>query len=437
MALTLCLLAIVVAIVLGFKMNIHVGVSGMVFAFLIGVIGMNMKVNTIVGYWPTSMIFIMMVVTLFYGFAKQNGTIELLGKKMLQLMKGRSELLIPVTMLAGTVLGIAGATPSLIIGPLVYAIGLSAGQNPVMMAIVLCICYNLGCDNPWTGPGGIIQTGLIGEAGYQNYETMGMLVYFNAFVKNFLLCMIVYVFYKGFKGKKIEMEAPPELNPIQKKTTVLIVGSVLAMLIPPFLKLIWPNVAFFKTLSNVLCIQIVMPVVTLLAMVMKLGDMRSAVKNIPMNAIMLIGGMSMLMGVAKQAGLTETFAAMLGSNIPKFLIGPIFVLIAALLSFFSGGVSVVCPLLYPLAGSIAQTTGLNATFLFSCVFLGAMSSSCSPFSSGGAQTLSVVPDPELQQSMTMKMAGWAVAFPIIVAVLAGVGFFNIIPALFGGNAICY
>ena len=56
--LVLTLVAIVVSLVAGFKFNVNSGIIAMGFAFLIGVVGMGMKVNTVIGYWPTLKIYV-------------------------------------------------------------------------------------------------------------------------------------------------------------------------------------------------------------------------------------------------------------------------------------------------------------------------------------------------------------------------------------------
>lgn len=293
------------------------------------------------------------------------------------------------------------------------------------------MAYNLGVDNPWTGTGGIVATNLMLEAGFTNAPVMAIGIYANTFLKNCLICLSVYLIYKGYKGGKVEMIEAPAFNPVQKKTFIIIVTSLLMLLIPPFLLMFFPQSAFIKTLKTILCIQLIMPAAICVASILKLGEMKNAVKNIPMNTVLLIGGMSILMGVCKEAGLNNAFAAFLGGNLPHWAVKFTLCIAAAFLSFFSGGVSVVVPMLFPLVPQLAATGGFNPTVLYSIIFVGAMSSSCSPFSSGGAQVLSIIPDPEIQNNLTMKMAGFAVGFSIIFSLLSAVGLWDIIPALMG------
>ena len=63
MALTISLLAIVVAIILGWKFKINAGIIAMGFAFLIEVLLVDGgKVSTVIGYWPTSIVFYLLAI---------------------------------------------------------------------------------------------------------------------------------------------------------------------------------------------------------------------------------------------------------------------------------------------------------------------------------------------------------------------------------------
>ena len=71
---------------------------------------------------------------------------------------------------------------------------------------------------------------------------------------------------------------------------------------------------------------------------------------------------------------------------------------------------------------------------FRCIFLGALGSACSPFSTGGAQVISMAESAETQDMLTKKLIPWAIALPIAATILALVGLWSIIPGLFGNTA---
>ena len=70
------ILAIAVAIVLGYKTGINTGLFCMVFAYIIGCFVLGLKPKEVIAFWPTNTMFVILSVSLFYNFAAINGTLE-------------------------------------------------------------------------------------------------------------------------------------------------------------------------------------------------------------------------------------------------------------------------------------------------------------------------------------------------------------------------
>lgn len=170
--------------------------------------------------------------------------------------------------------------------------------------------------------------------------------------------------------------------------------------------------------------QSVMVIAAILSVFLNLGSEKDVIRKIPMNTIILIAGMYMLLSVAKDAGMTDTIANIMSNNIPAFLVPAALVGFAAFLSFFSSGTGVVCPLLYPMVEGLSTALGLNPVMLFSCVFVGAMSSSVSPFSTGGAMTIAGCQDEKVKDQLSTWMIPVAIIIPVCVAIAATLGLFG-------------
>ena len=65
----LIVLAILLAIVLGYHTKINTGFFAIVFAYLIGCFAMGLKPKDVISGWPISTMFIILAVSLFYNFA--------------------------------------------------------------------------------------------------------------------------------------------------------------------------------------------------------------------------------------------------------------------------------------------------------------------------------------------------------------------------------
>lgn len=427
MTLTVSLLAIILAIIIGWKFKVNAGIIAMGFAFLIGVLMVDGgKVSAVIGYWPTNIVFYLLAIALFFNYATSNGTMDLLAKNLLYALNGNAKLIpwvITVVCAVVAFLGAGASTPA-IIGPLAFSIGLSAKIHPILLAIAVACATTIGGDNPINGYGGVISKSLIEGTGYAaNATQISYYIWINACIKQLLVIAVCYIIFKGYKAARVNVEKPEKFNPTQKKQLTLLIIALIAMVVPAILNT-WMKTPFISKVAAVCQPQSVMVFAAILSVFLKLGDEREVIRKIPMNTLILIAGMSMLLSVAKDAGMTDAIANIMSNSIPKTLVPAALVGFAAFLSFFSSGTGVVCPLLYPMVEGLAANLGLNPVMLFSCIFIGAMSSSVSPFSTGGAMTIAGCPDMKVKDQLSTWMIPVAILIPISVAIVATLGLFG-------------
>ena len=172
--LILCLLAIVASIVIGYKFKFNTGVIALAFAFIIGNLVMGLKVNDIVAFWPTTIVFYLLSIALFFNYATENGTMDVLGKKLLYAMGGNAKLIpLAIAAVSAIVGGLgAGASTPAIVGPFCFVMALSAGCDPVLTAVAITFGNLLGSNNPFNGYGGLIGKKLILENATGELMTM-------------------------------------------------------------------------------------------------------------------------------------------------------------------------------------------------------------------------------------------------------------------------
>ena len=90
------------------------------------------------------------------------------------------------------------------------------------------------------------------------------------------------------------------------------------------------------------------------AMLLRLANAEKVIKNhIPLQTLITFTGMSLLMGVARQAGFVDWLSALVTENVPAFFILPALSLISSSMSCFSSTTSVVLPTLFPLVKDIS------------------------------------------------------------------------------------
>ena len=438
--LVLCLIAIVISIGICFKTGINMGLIAMAFAFLIGCLGMGASASSVFGYWPDSLIFFLLASAMFYGFARENGTLTLLGSKMLYKFRKTIEALPFAFAFIAFVLGLLGAGPGTIVllAPLGYAVCAQVGIDPLLMVFAIDTGYNCGTQNPWTGTG-VVLYGLVEESGVaadmaiQTY----LLSYATFIINKILFLVLFYVVYKLIRGKKtaggtaknldVLDKKPEAFSPVQKKTLTLIFVSFFLLVIPNVINTLTSiDNPFFKNLVGLCKPQAILIIFALIASIMNLASTKKVLQKLPMGTVFTIAGVCFLMELAKKAGLMDAVVALFeGGNIPTFLIAPVFCLVAAFLSIFASGTSVVLPLLFPMVPALSAATGVNVVALYAAAQIGALATPISPFSTAGAQFVGLAPDDELSQKLVKEQFILAIIMMIATSIAAVFGLCNL------------
>ncbi|MDO4990684.1 MAG: SLC13 family permease [Eubacteriales bacterium] len=419
--------AIVLAVFLGYKTKINTGFFCIVFAYLIGCFAVGLKTKDVIGMWPTSTMFVIISVSLFYNFAALNGTLEKLSGSLLYACRNFPGMLPFALFFVAVILSVMGAayfTVLAFLAPITMAICEESKMDKLTGAVAIN-CGALAGGNFPTAALGVIFRGLMDTA----YEGAGLPALADTFgpeMKVFGLAIVfslilIAIFRFGFKsnreiGKGVTFKKPEAYDPKQKTTLRLMLIMMAVVLIFPLLKLLLPNVGFIKTVAGKIDVGLVAFIFTVIALLLKLAPQKDIIAKVPWNTILMIAGAGMLIGVAVKAGTIEAVSHWIGNNVPTFLVPIAFSFIGAFMSFFSSTTGVVCPALFPLIPGIAAATGLNPITLFACTILGAQSSAISPFSSGGSLILGSYGNDEERNKLFNRLL--FVAVPISVGCAA-------------------
>lgn len=422
-----CLLGIVVAIALGYKFGINMGVTGIAFAYIVGCFMMQMRVKEVVALWPTSTVFQLMSITLFFGFATVNGTMKAIADHLLYAVRNQTWLISYAIFIIAFVLGALGCAPpaaNAIMAVIGFSVGLSAGLNPLIIAWAVCHGAAIGACVPW-GASGSVVSNTIASAGYEA-EAAGMTVEFMVayFVVTFAVLILLNIVFKGMKLKKITVEKPAPFSPVHKKSLIVICIVVALVVLPSMINNI-VNVPWLATFAKVADIQMLGMIGFIVCSLMKLADEKAVIKSVPWNTIILVGGIAILMGIATTAGVVELISNWLNGSVPEFVIPAFLCILAGFLSFFSGGINTVFPMLAPMVPALVAGLTAKPVTLFIAILLGACYTALSPFSTGGAIFMSNCPDDKIRAKLVGGQLGLAALGMIVTAVLAVTGILGV------------
>ena len=87
------LIALVMAIAIGYFRKLNTGILSIGFAFLIGVFLVGLEAKQIIGGWPLKLFFVLLGMTFLFSIAGVNGTLKLVAQKVIYVTGGNRKLI--------------------------------------------------------------------------------------------------------------------------------------------------------------------------------------------------------------------------------------------------------------------------------------------------------------------------------------------------------
>ena len=139
----------------------------------------------------------------------------------------------------------------------------------------------------------------------------------------------------------------------------------------------------------------------------------------------MVIGVTCLMGVAAEGGVLKVIAGAMAEGMSPRLIPAVLSFIGGFMSFFSGGMTVVSPMLLPMVEPLWRATQLSPITLAGAICFGANTTGMSPFSTGGAICLGFYPNEADRNKMFMKQFLMTVMCWILLTILSFLGFYGL------------
>lgn len=371
------LIAIVVAIAIGFWKNINVGLIALVFSLFIGFYLGGIPMDQIIGYWPLKLFFTTFGITLLFGIAKLNGTLEKISKTIIYQSKGK-KVLIPIIFYFLAVIiasvGPGNISTSALLLPIGLIIAFQTNISILLMSILIILGSIAGGLSP-LAPNGIVALELANATGVGD---LGFHIYFNNVLAMTLFSGLAFVVLGGLKlkGEKVEITKAGKLNQIQIITLITILILVVWVMVGGV------NVGFAAfALSAVL-------------LLFKAADQNQAILSVPWSTILLICGTAVLISVADELGGVELLTTFLASLMNTHTAVPILAVLSGVMSIFSSAVGVVMPTLIPTTVNLANELGnvVSPAVLTITIAVASHIVTVSPLSTMGALALASSPE---------------------------------------------
>ena len=413
----LSLAALLVAIALSIFSRLNVGLLGLGFAYALGVFGAGMKVREVSSGFPTNLLLTLLGLTLLFGHARQNGTLDRVAGFSVQLARGRPGLLPIVFFALAALLGTIGAGnigAVALLAPVGMAVAHEAGVPPFLMALMVACGGNSAALSP-LAPTGVIAVDLMGRiglagVGWQNYGQCLLAHAFVGFTGYFSLGGLRLLRERPSPEQAARLEAllTARRQPLELRHGLTLFVILLLLLI----------VACFRSDVGVLALG-----GALLLTVLRAADEEEVIGQLPWGTILMVCGMTTLMAILERTGGIDLFSRVLVRLSTPRTAPAVMGLCTGVLSAYSSSSGVVLPAFLPIIpGLIEKLGGGDKLALANSVNIGAHLVDVSPLSTLGALCLANAPPGTDTSRLYRQLLVWGLAMAVVGAVYCHVVF---------------
>lgn len=389
MAAWLVIGGIVFSVLYGYKTRRNIAPVAVMFSYLIGCGVLHLTPAKILSFIPVSILFNMFAITFFLGFSIENKTLHVLSETILYKVRCYPALTLPALFAIGFLLAMSGAgiASAAFVAPITFAL---AGRMNLHLAAayVAAACGVIAGSNFMYSGGGVVLIGLLENSGYKE-EAFSVAAI--SFLLSTLLCSVffglIYFFFRCWKCNTDDSREKIVWTSQQKRTLVLQITIAVLVFVPKIMAELC-SIPWLTVLADHIEVSFIMLIGGCIASFMKLGNDKLVIqRQVPWTTIIMLGGMSMLIGVGKEAGMTELLVPIISKSLPRPYLAMFLGITAGVMSMFSSAIGVVLPTLFPLIPQLCKTTEIPASVLFIAVFIGATMTGISPLSTTGSMVL--------------------------------------------------
>lgn len=374
----LSLLALLLVIAGSLTSRINVGVLAVALAWPIAIYAAGWKVDAVMGAFPSSLFLTLVGVSVLFGVAQANGTMDAIARQLVGLLRGRAALLPLLFFALACTLSTAGPgaiSATALLAPLAMGIAVQARMPVFLAALMIGNGANAGNLSPISAVGLIVHSAMakIGLEGH----VIG--VWSANFTAHLLASFAAWLLFGGpallRAGKVDSVDTPPALTARHWQTIGIIVIWVAAVVL---LKLN-PGLAAFAAASVLLLAGI--------------GDDNATVKQVPWAVILMVCGVSVLIGVLEKTGGMDLFTTLLSRIATPGTVNGAIAGITGLISTYSSTSGVIYPAFLPaVPGLVQKLGGGNPLEVAMSISVGAALVDVSPLSTIGALCIPALPE---------------------------------------------
>jgi di/tricarboxylate transporter len=402
--------ALALAIVLSCTSRLNVGLLALALAWIIGVYVGDLPLREVTAGFPIDLFLTLAGVTLLFAQAHVNGTLDIVAHNAMRLCRGRVGVVPIMYFVLGAVLASAGpgniATTGLL-APMAMATALKMRISPFLMAIMVGNGCNSGSLSP-LAPTGIIVTGLMERIGLPGLE---LETWAYNLAAHAIVAFAGYFLFGGLalltRADRVEPEAEPvqSLDRNQIATLGMIAVLILGVIFGGF------NIGMAAFTGAVLL------------SLLRAADDSEAIKRMPWGTILMVCGVTVLIGLLQTTGGMDIFSDLLSSIATQATVVPVLAVIIGIVSAYSSTSGVVLPAFLPtVPGLVENLGGGDALGIASTMNIAGHLVDVSPLSTIGALCIASVPAGDMSRKLFNQLLAWGMSMTVAGAVICYVLF---------------
>jgi Na+/H+ antiporter NhaD/arsenite permease-like protein len=403
--------ALLVAIVLSCVTRLNVGVVAVAFAWLVGVFVGDMSLDAVLSGFPVQLFLTLAGVTLLFTQAQLNGTLDKLAHQAVRACRGNAGV-IPITFfLLGLGIGSLGpgniATAAML-APMGMAVAARAHIPAFLMAIM--VGYGAGASSlsPFA-PAGIIVNGIMDRIGLDGYEWR---TYWTNALAHAVIATAGYLAFGGWRLFRSEYvvaaELPGEAHRFDARNWITL-SIILFVVVAVLFAGANIGMAAFVGAAGLAAIRA--------------ADHEQAIRRMPWAVIVMVSGVTVLIGLLEKTGGLDLFTALLARTANEDTATAAVAFVTAAISVYSSTSGVVLPAFLPtIPGLVERLGGGDPVALAASMNIGAHLVDLSPLSTVGAMCLAAIVTPEEVQPTYKRLLAWGLSMTVVGAAVCWVLF---------------
>ncbi len=388
----LSLLALLLVIAGSLTSRINVGLLAVALAWPIAMYAADWNAGAVMATFPSSLFLTLVGVSVLFGVAQANGTMEAVTRSSVRRLRGHSAALPWLFFLLAGVISTAGPgaiSATALMAPLAMGIAVRASIPVLLTALMVGNGANAGNLLPISAVGMIVhstmdKTGLVGHV-------------WNVFAANFvahtLAALVAWMLFGGlslWRTPPVDIDIAP--SPLSRRHWMTL-GVLVCWIAAVVVFSVNPGLSAFAAAS--------------LLILAGLGDDTASIAKVPWAVILMVCGVSVLIGVLEKTGGMDLFTTLLARIATPDTVNGAIAGITGLISTYSSTSGVVYPAFIPAVPGLVEKLGGGVPMEVALsINVGAALVDVSPLSTIGALCIAALPAGQDSKRLFRQLLIW-------------------------------